>query len=193
MGKSTLCWHLCRIWDASKSLQQYKIVLYIQLRKEGVQKASSLNELLLRSSGARRQSLVDELEDCEGEGVLLIFDGFDELPSSIASDDSSWIMNLIQGNYLLNATRLVTSRPSADCKSIFSGIEYRHVEILGFTQESKKKFAENIFKSKPEVSALFCNFVFSNPIIESLMDIPINCAIMALIYDEIDKSDQAVS
>ena len=48
-----------------------------------------------------------------GEGVLLILDGFDEMPSSVVSNEHSLIMRLIRGQCLPRATRLVTSRPSA--------------------------------------------------------------------------------
>ena len=45
IGKSTLCWELCRQWDTLKSLQDYKIVLQLKLRERRVQNASSLQEI----------------------------------------------------------------------------------------------------------------------------------------------------
>ena len=112
-------------------------------------------------------------------------DGFDEMPSSIVCDESSLIMELIRGDCLPKATRLVTSRPSALHKI---KVPYRHIEILGFTDECKVKFAEATFKSEPDVLTHFKNFIFSNPIIESLMYIPVNCAIIAQVYKDIKRS-----
>ena len=47
IGKSTLCWELCRQWDTLPSLQHYKIVLQLKLRERRVQNATKLNEIFL--------------------------------------------------------------------------------------------------------------------------------------------------
>ena len=190
IGKSTLCWELCRQWDTLKSLKDYKIVLQLKLRERRVQIASSLQEIFYNRDNELSQNVVKEVCRCEGEGVLLIFDGFDEMPTSIVQDKDSLLMELISGTSLPRATRLVTSRPSAlHHKEKCFPQEYRHIEILGFiTDESKVRYAELAFKSEPEVFASFKSFIFSNPIIKSLMYIPVNCAIIARVYKDIRKS-----
>ena len=190
IGKSTLCWELCRQWDTLKSLQDYKIVLQLKLRERRVQSASSLQEIFYHDDKELSQSVVKEVFSSEGEGVLLIFDGFDEMPTSVFQDKDSLLMALISGNSLPRATRLVTSRPSAlHHKEQCFPQEYRHIEILGFiTDESKVRYAELAFKSEPEVLASFKSFIFSNPIIKSLMYIPVNCAIISQVYKDIRKS-----
>ena len=190
IGKSTLCWELCRQWDTLKSLQDYKIVLQLKLRERRVQNASSLLQIFYHSDKKISQSVVDKVHRCEGEGVLLIFDGFDEMPTSVVQDKDSLLMELISGTSLPRATRLVTSRPSAlHHKEECFPREYRHIEILGFTSdESKVRYAELAFKSEPEVLASFKNFALSNPIIKSLMYIPVNCAIISQVYKDIRRS-----
>ena len=190
IGKSTLCWELCRQWDTLKSLQDYQIVLQLKLRERRVQNASSLQEIFYNRDNELSQNLVKEVCRCEGEGVLLIFDGFDEMLTSIVQDKDSLLMELISGTSLPRATRLVTSRPSAlHHKEECFPQEYRHIEILGFTSdESKTRYAELAFKSEPEVLASFKKYVFSNPIIKSLMYIPVNCAIISQVYKDIRRS-----
>ena len=192
IGKSTLCWELCRQWDALKSLKDYKIVLQLKLRERRVQNASSLNEIFYYRDKELSQSVVDEAHRCEGEGVLLIFDGFDEMPTSILQDKDNLLMELISGTSLPRATRLVTSRPSAlHHKAFFFPQKFRHIEILGFTSdESKVRYAKLAFESEPEVLANFKSFIFSNPIIKSLMYIPVNCAIIAQVYKDIRRSSK---
>ena len=188
IGKSTLCWELCRKWDTLPSLQHYKIVLQLKLRERRVQNAIELNEIFLHQDKKLCQSVVDEVR--EGEGVLLVLDGFDEMPASVVKDRSSLIMKLIGGTCLPVATRLVTSRPSAlHLKTIFPE-DYRHIEILGFTDEYKVQFAEIAFKSEPDVFDHFKKFIFSNPVIKSLMYIPVNCAIIAQVYKDIRRSSE---
>ena len=190
IGKSTLCWELCRKWDTLKSLKDYKIVLQLKLRERHVQNASSLQEIFYHRDKELSQNVVKEVCRCEGEGVLLIFDGFDEMPASVVQDKDSLLMELISGTSLPRATRLVTSRPSAfHHKEKCFPQEYRHIKILGFTSDkSRVKYAELAFKSEPEVLASFKSFVFSNPIIKSLMYIPVNCAIISQVYKDIRRS-----
>ena len=189
IGKSTLCWELCRQWDTLKSLKDYKIVLQLKLRERRVQNASSLQEIFYNRDNELSHNVVKEVCRCEGEGVLLIFDGFDEMPTSIVQDKDNLLMELISGTSLPRATRLVTSRPSALHHKEECFPQNRHIEILGFiSDESKVRYAEFAFKSEPEVLASFKKFIFSNPIIRSLMYIPVNCAIISQVYKDIRRS-----
>ena len=189
MGKSTLCWELCRKWDDLKSLQHYKIVVLQKLREIRLQKATTLNEIFHHDNPALSKGVVDEMYRCEGEGVLLILDGFDEMPDKLICDDESLIMRVISGACLPKATRLVTSRPSAiQCKKHVFPQEYRHIKTRGFTDESIKLFAEKAFARSSEVLEHFKKFILSNPIIKSMMYIPVNCAILAQVYKDIMKS-----
>ena len=178
IGKSTLCWELSRQWDTFDSLRDFKVVLQLKLREKHVQEASSLSELFYHSDKELSKAVVEELSRCEGEGLLLILDGLDEMPISLVEDERKLIVELIRGICLPAATRLVTSRPSALYrKEDFFAHGYRHIEILGFTEKQISKYAEVAFKSEPEILTHFKNFIFSNPVISSLMQIPINCAI----------------
>ena len=185
IGKSTLAWELCRKWDTLTSLKHYKMVLLLKLREGRVQNATSLEDLIYHDDEQFRREVVNEVWKCEGEGVLFILDGFDEMPS-VVHDEKRLIMRLISGSCLPKATRLITSRPSA-LKSYFPQ-GFRHVEVLGFTDECKVRYAEVAFKSEPEVLSHFKDFIFSNPVINSLMYIPVNCAIIAQVYKDIRKS-----
>ncbi len=192
VGKSTLCWELCRKWKAFKSLQDYDIVLLLKLRERRIQNSSSLYDIFVHEDKKLRQKVVTEVRKCEGEGILLIMDGFDEMPPEVASDQDKFIMKLINSNYLPGATRLVTSRPSSLHHKKCFPQEYRHIEIIGFTDESKVKFAESAFQSQPDVLDHFKKFIFSNPVINSLMYLPVNCAIIAQVYIDIQRMGQDI-
>ena len=189
IGKSTLCWELCRQWETLESLERFKLVLQLKLQERRIQNATSLNEIFFHRDQKLCQSVVDEVLECEGEGVLLILDGFDEMPTSVILDTSSLIVELISGMCLPKATRLLTSRPSALHHEKLFPEKYGHIEILGFTDESKVKFAEIAFEKEPELSEHFKRF---NPIINSLMCIPINCAIVSQVYEDISRSDKLI-
>ena len=169
------------------SLRHFKIVLQLKLRERHIQNATKLHEIFYHDDEELCQSVVKEVLHCNGEGVLLILDGFDEMPTSVVRNQCM-IMRLISVECIPKATLLITSRPSAlDRKKIFPK-DHRHIEILGFTNEHKLRFAKTAFESEPDVFVHFRNFIFSNPIINSLMYIPINCAIIAQVFKDIRSS-----
>ena len=191
IGKTTFCRELCRKWDTLKHVRDYKIVLHLKLRQKRVQKAKSLGDLLgwhRKHAESANQEVVDAMLKCSGEGVLFVLDGFDEMPISIVSNENCLIMEIICGECLPKAIRLVTSRPSAlHYKDKYFPPGRRHVEILGFTDERKVEFAESAFKSEPAVAEHFKTFILSNPVINSLMYIPVNCAILARVYKDMRR------
>ena len=196
VGKSVFSLELCRQWDTLESLQDYKLVLHLTLRDEYVQESASLQELLhIYSDNSNLCArMEEELTNSKGEGALFILDGFDELPSSIVRDKKSLLMAVVSGKcskpgrpkpvpFLPKATRLVTSRPSAVNNRCFPK-DQRHVEILGFTDDCKERYAEIAFESEPELLEHFKKFIRSNPVINALMHIPLNCAITVQLYRE---------
>ena len=70
----------------------------------------------------------------QGQGILFILEGLDELPSSLREKDSIF-MKLITGRLLSNCTVLVTTRPWAICDlpvTCSSRVD-QFIEILGFS------------------------------------------------------------
>ena len=192
IGKSTLCWQLCRKWDALKSLRDYKIVLLLQLREKRIQKISSLKKVFYHEDRRLCKGVVDEVRRCEGEGVLLILDGFDEIPLSAARDRESLIIRLCNGKCLPKATRLITGRPSARYIWNLFPCRPRGIKIVGFADEAKMQFTEIVAKQEPKVFSNFKSFFLSNPAINSLMSVPVNCAIIAQLYKDIGRSRKLV-
>lgn len=190
IGKSTLCWELCRRWDTLKSLKHFKIILLLKLRERRVQQATTLNELFVHDDVNLSTRVVKEVLHNNGEGVLFILDGLDEMPVSTVRNKNNLIVKLINGVSMPKATRLVTSRPSA--LKLSWPTNYKHVEVLGFTNEKIFEFAKQSFDLMPDLFADFKLFALSNPVINSLMYIPMNCAIMAQVFKDMHKMEKLV-
>ena len=180
IGKSTLGWELCRRWDR----KQYDLAVLLRLREREVQQINMVADLFPHGDEQLQQSVTKEVLDREGKGVLLILDGYDELPHSLRHQ--GLLLKLIKGKVLPKCSILVTSRPSAtsDLLLACSPQIQRHVEILGFTQESVKDYASSVFSSEPELLKDFLTYISAsqNPAINSLMYIPLNAAIIVHIY-----------
>jgi len=125
VGKSTFAWKLCQKWGKGKLLQQYKLVVLLRLRDKGVQAAKSFSDLFQYHNYQVQQAAVEEIQRTGGKGVLLIFEGYDELPEQMRIENSIFL-DVIKGRELPVATVLVTSRPWAseflrrECKRYIS-------------------------------------------------------------------------
>ena len=174
VGKSTLAWQLCHKWEELDSVKQYKLVVRVSLRE--FQKATCLKHILPHAQYEDTDDVVTGIGD--GTGILLIFDGFDELPREKRQPESIFI-DIIRGIELPNATVIVTSRPSvsADLMRLCKHNIDRHLKILGFTGNQIEKFVERIF-SDSDNRAAFLQYINNNPIIKSMMYLPLYAVII---------------
>ncbi len=190
IGKSTLAWEHCRKWEEFSCMQQYSLVVLLRLREQGVQGIANVGDLFYTSDDEEKKCLLEEVKKTQGSGILFILDGFDELPRTLQQE--SFILDLIKGKCLPASTVLVTSRPSATAQLLTSCRPriQKHIEILGFTQESVEAYASSVFSSEPERLEKFKAYIsaFDNPAINSLMYIPLNAAITVQMYCDY-KSD----
>ena len=184
IGKSTLAWELCRKWEEFSCMQQYSLVVLLRLREEEVQKVGNVGQLFFSYESDDKDTLVKEVLKGQGKGILLILDGFDELPKAL--QQNSFLLNLMKGLALPASTVLVTSRPSATAELLTSCRPQKRVEILGFTQESVEAYARSIFLSDLTKLGKFLAYISisNNPAINSLMYVPLNAAIIVQIYQD---------
>ena len=181
IGKSMLAWELCRKWEELSCMQQYSLVVLLRLREEKVQRISEVSYLFISYESKHKKSLVEEVSENQGSGVLFILDGFDELPKTLQKE--GFLLDLIRGNVLPASTVLITSRPSATAE-LLTSCSPKHIEILGFTQESVKAYASSIFSGEQEKLEKFMDSISAseNPAINSLMYVPLNAAIIVRMY-----------
>ena len=182
VGKSTFAWKLCHKWGKGKLLQQYQLVVLLRLRDKSVRAAKCLSDLFQYHNHQIQQAAVDEVQRTGGSGVLLLFEGYDELPEELRSESSVFLM-IIAGRELPEATVLVTSRPWA---SEFIHREYKrcisqHIEILGFTKNDIESYLESVILDSSLLADLK-KYISCYPHISSLMYIPLNSAIVVEVY-----------
>ena len=186
IGKSTLVWEVCHKWEELESVKQYELVMLVRLREKKAQEARCLGDLLPCDATTNMKKLLAIIG--RGKGMLIVCDGFDELPREQRQDGSVYI-NLLKGRLLPEAAIIVTSRPSvsADLWSLCQHNIHRHLEVIGFTKEDIKRFAESVFSG--DILAGFLSYITSNPPIYGMMYIPLNSVIVALIYQDSYNTD----
>ena len=185
VGKSTFACEFCRRWARGEIAQQYQLVLLLRLSDKKISNAKSIKGLICHSLYGAPQDVYDELVHvfaCNFQ-VLIILEGFDELPAICQKEDSVF-MDLIAGNLLPQATILVTSRPWATRKIslYYENRICQHIQILGFNREQITEYIESAL---PEDKASYLkNYLERYLQIKAGTYIPLISAIVVIMYQE---------
>ena len=193
IGKSTLAWELCRQWPTLESLKRFSLVVLLRLREEGVQTATAISDLFpCLNDPSLSRCVGEEVRKRMGEGVLLVFDGFDEFPAELRRE--SLMAEVISGSYLPKATVLVTSRPSATAQllSVCQAHVGKHIEVVGFSGKEIQEYAESIFGCGSELLASFQTYLSVNPVVRGMMYNPLNCGMVVEVYRNSSLSDRPI-
>ena len=83
--------YACRLWSEGKLQHEWELMVLVEIRDENTRKATSVYDLLFHPDDSIRQSITQEVQKREGEGLMIIFDGYDEL-----SDDQRSEFSLVQ-------------------------------------------------------------------------------------------------
>ena len=137
IGKTTLCRKILNMWAKGEITHKgYDVVLYCPLRNEKIAYAESLADFFTINS-PKVTSVVKWFEEREGEGLLIIFDGWDEL--SEQNKNSSLAAKIIRREDSVKCSVIITSRTYASASLLEAPTVDRHVEVVGFSENEVKK------------------------------------------------------
>ena len=128
IGKTTLCRKLLNMWS-NGTHKHFDLVLYCPLGNSKIAKAQNLADIFLFDS-SKVSKVVKWMSDGDGKGLLIIFDGWDELSTKLRQ--SSLATSIIRGEKLKQCSVIVTSRSYAS--SSLLDISNRHIQVIGFTE-----------------------------------------------------------
>ena len=184
IGKSTLCWQLCRRW-AAKLQHKWDLMVLVEIRHKAMRKAQSVYDLLVYpdDSSTIRKSIAHEVQKQKGEGLLLIFDGYDELSEDQRSELSVF-QQILTNQLLSRATVIVTSRPTATASLPYWFIQNldQHIAIVGFDNDTIHAYIRSACGDNQNLSKDFHTYVSSRPFIFSVMYNPLHCTIVTELY-----------
>ena len=133
IGKTTLCRKMLNMWSNGTLLhQQYDLVLYCPLRNSKIATATMLSDLLV-CQRYEVPMVTEWFEKRNGEGLLIIFDGWDEL--SEQHRHSSLAARIIRREQLDQCSVIVTSRSYASSSLLEMSSVTKHFEVTGFTEK----------------------------------------------------------
>ena len=197
IGKTMLALHLCRLWAENELLSEYNIVLLVPLRRFSAEDAKSLKvkSLLEMYSG---EQCADEIVQCGGEKVLIILEGWDELPPELRNEFTLF-SDIINGLKLPKASVIITSRPTL-ASELYNLVD-RRVEVLGFEQQQITSFVCQCFPAetsdsgrdgvgdgdnKSPAASKIIKFLDNNPHMKALAHIPLTLTIICCVFGKND-------
>uniref|UniRef100_A0A1X7TQX8 NACHT domain-containing protein n=1 Tax=Amphimedon queenslandica TaxID=400682 RepID=A0A1X7TQX8_AMPQE len=123
IGKTTLCRKLLNMWSNGTLVHQ---------QNSKIATATTLADLFVRQR-YEVPIVVEWFEKRNGEGLLIIFDGWDELSEQLRQ--SSLAYSIICKNHLDQCSVIVTSRSYASSSLLRMDTLSRHVQVIGFSEE----------------------------------------------------------
>ena len=188
-GKTTLAWEICRNWK--KTLKDFDIVLLLRMRDKSTQTAQHPSDLFC-SNKAVRQEVYDDVDRANGQSLLIILEGYDEMPQHM--QQNSIFSEIIRGNILSQASVMVTSRPSSSqtVRHLCPIENFQHIEVVGFTSRDIDNYIKDAMEGDVQLQEDFHKYLDLNPHIHTMMCNPLNCAIVVNVYQTESTRDSDV-
>ena len=186
IGKSLLLKHIAYRWSIQQILQKFKLVLLICLRDPAVQQMSFIDDLLQsfckrdRRATETASACSDYLSENNGDGLALLFDGYDEYPERLRKD--SLIADILKREVLPRCGLIVSSRPHASV-SLREQATVR-VDILGFTEAEREHYIKESMKGQPQKIDELTQYLQGHSTISSLCFVPFNLLVLAYLYKQ---------
>ena len=184
IGKTTLCRNLCNMWAEDK-VKNYQLFLYFLLRDENVQLAQSLKDLcecVYRSP--KVEAVVKWFIDKEGQNLLFIFDGWDELGQT--EKQKSFVSEIIKRKILAKSSVIVTSRRHASSSLLKTDMTVKHIEVLGFKMSEIKNCIKETLSEHSIQAENLIKELQTRQDVESLCYIPYICSLVIFVYQKLE-------
>ena len=184
-GKTTLLKQMCRALSCDEAESDFNLVLYFPLRERSVSSASDLQSLL-RYYGRQDKrldhaALAQEMVESSGKGLLLVFDGADEVKDLLKASSESTVLSIFEGRILHETHIIVSSRPGA-CPSLqdHSATFY---EVQGFDHAAITSYVKGFFGATSSAADSMLSQLETRPDLMGGAYIPMNTYILCSIFD----------
>ena len=169
-GKTMLAMKICRDWAEGNMLsEEYDVVILIPLR--AVQKEFEMKDLIYFH--IQDEVAAKHLVDTDGNRVLIILEGWDELAPSLR-EQFTFFFDLIDARKLPLASIMVTSRPTVTTP-LYDYMDERRIEVLGFNDKQIKDFVKT---NAPKTAKIVLEHLERFPNLKALAHIPFTLVVL---------------
>ncbi|XP_074149467.1 nucleotide-binding oligomerization domain-containing protein 2 isoform X2 [Sminthopsis crassicaudata] len=196
-GKSTLLQQLHRLWAAGRLFPRFLFVFPFSCRQlQSVDKPVSVRTLLFEQCcwpDEGQQEVFQYLLD-HPERVLITFDGFDEFKFKFTDREThcsptdptsvqSLLFNLLRGNLLKNARKVLSSRPHA-VSAFLRRYVRKELGLRGFSQEAIELFMRRHHR-EPGLAERILRLLKATPALLGLCHVPVFSWIVSKCHREL--------
>ena len=194
IGKTTLAEEIVFQWSLGNILKEKKLLLLIYLRDLVCQTITSFESLIehyIKNVVHLENSETSiHMINSQGEKVVLILDGYDELPIEQIKSKEFFINKVLaaKGRSFTKCMLIVTSRPNVSVR-LHKMVDHR-VEILGFTEANRMEYIRQALKGNEKDIKMLQIFLHKNPAINSYCYIPLNMTMLLYLFNELGSDSK---
>ena len=201
VGKTTLVEYIAREWAAKKLWHcHFDYVFVVKLREFFEDQKWSLSDLLLDGLQLEEHDKRAAFEEIcrNSKGVLLLFDGGDELAGGVGHSKerfpieekvvmSRMIYRVISCGLLPDASVVITTRPTNQIPSKPFG---RVIDVYGFTKDGIKQYVDKFCTGNVQLREFIQMNIDSNPNMATFCHTPVQCVfICKTLADMFERSE----
>lgn len=172
-GKTTFSWYACREWAKGKLLEQFHLLIHVEVKNPRFQSACKLHDLIPDEDAEACDQIAQAIIDSKGEGVCFLIEGLDE------ASDGLWrfIHKLLRDKDLSKLSFIITSRPSSRLLLELQKNITLRVALNGFTDEKLNEFLDSVMAKGDDERARLDDKLEVNHKFKALCTLPINAVI----------------
>ena len=164
-GKSTTLRKICHDFAKSSLLPEIKVVVRVVLGELEEGSKPKMEDLMQTYISEEHSDLIEEIasfaREHNGEGILFLFDGFDELARDLQK--KSLVADILNHKAYPKSSYIITSRPSATAQLPTQAVQQMdRVETQGFTKDKMEQFIQQWFQTRPDTGKKVIEIIDAN-------------------------------
>ena len=190
IGKTTFCLKIAHDWANDKipkehSFPEFEVVLLLQCRDIDGDLLEAINEQLLPQDEKIRKDLIDYVKEFHnGEKVLIILDGLDELPKNSQDDVDKLLHKKILPYCYVMATsrqeRGIVVRQKVDFDVLLQIEGFTEVDAFEYIRKHFRHFGpEHLSKAERLITA-----IQENSFLQGLPSNPLNLLLLCVVFED---------
>ena len=186
-GKSTTLRKICHDFAESNLPPEIKVVVRVVLGELEVGSKPKMEDLMQTCISEEHSDLIEEITSFarkhNGEGILFLFDGFDELARDL--QNKSLVADILNHKAYPRSSYIITSRPSATAQLPPQAVQQmERVETQGFTKDKMYQFIQQWFQTRPDTAEKVIEIIIANSKLCDMCRNPLTILIACTIASE---------
>ena len=186
-GKSTTLRKICHDFAKCNLPPEIKVVVRVVLGELEEGSKPKMEDLMQTCISEEHSNLIEEITSFArkhtGEGILFLFDGFDELARDLQK--KSLVTDILDRKAYPLSSYIITSRPSTTAQLPPQAVQQMNrVETQGFTKDKMYQFIEQWFQTRPDTGKKVIKIIIDNSKLHDMCRNPLTVLIACTIASE---------